>query len=266
MDASLTLSQVELFRDLDASRELGPAIQAAFREVENFYNRAGARLQCSRFRILSKHVTTAFSTVAREKPSLDEAPKVDPDSEPTALEVRGDLWDSVRGRYSKTVDHEKLGEVVTLALRTNNKPNHVLIVTDQELTPPPKWRYVIWHYDGTIASISLAPLDPRYWGESADSLPPSRVGIIKQRIRVAGLSIVGAWLGLQRCEHPGCFMFGPIDSFVQLDDMDHLSAEHVSEAPWLQNVFGLSFPAVSECPDRVESMRIGSPHRGSSYV
>ena len=76
--------------------------------------------------------------------------------------------------------------------------------------------------------VSLAPLDPRYWGERMPH--DERVGTIKRRARAAMLAIVGALVGLQRCANDRCYLFADINSVLQLDEMTHLGPEHEVEA------------------------------------
>ena len=103
-----------------------------------------------------------------------------------------------------------------------------MLVTDVELTPPPDWRYIIWDTFPLGCVVSLAPLDPRYWGERMPH--DERVGTIKRRARAAMLAIVGALVGLQRCANDRCYLFADINSVLRLDEMTHLGPEHEVEA------------------------------------
>jgi predicted Zn-dependent protease len=106
-----------------------------------------------------------------------------------------------------------------------NVPTNVplLVVTDQELTPPPSWNYIIWdHLDKEPSFIvSIKPTDPRYWGLRSTRLPA-----IKQRVRAACCSAVGQMLGFSRCSNPACFLYKPVESVSNLDEMSHLGREH----------------------------------------
>ena len=48
----------------------------------------------------------------------------------------GPLWELARGRYSRTFDQEKLAEGVRRYLGTKVKKDSLVLVTDQEITPP----------------------------------------------------------------------------------------------------------------------------------
>src|SRR4029453_2495881 len=100
-----------------------------------------------------------------------------------------------------------------------------LVVTDIELTPPPEGRYIIWDQFPLGAVASVAPLDPEYWREPYDS-EQQRVVIAKRRVRAACVSIVGALIGLHRCQNESCFLYANVGSVVRLDEMELIGPEH----------------------------------------
>ncbi len=103
----------------------------------------------------------------------------------------------------------------------------LIVVTDQEISPPEGWRYIISDDivsdDGSEACvISVAPTDPWYWSEDNDA----RSATIKHRIRSICLCAVGEYLGLKRCNNPRCFLYKDIDSVTTLDWMLLMGPEH----------------------------------------
>ena len=103
----------------------------------------------------------------------------------------------------------------------------LIIVTDQEISPPEGWRYIISadivSDDGSEACvISVAPTDPCYWSEDNDA----RLATIKHRIRSICLCAVGEYLRLKRCNNPRCFLYKDIDSVTTLDYMLLMGPEH----------------------------------------
>ncbi len=103
----------------------------------------------------------------------------------------------------------------------------LVLVTDQPVTPPPHWRYVIWQPVAGGVVLSTAALDPAYWGEIAlGEADVDRLRVLKHRTRAASVTVIGSLIGLYRCANPTCFMFQDTDSVTRLDGMLHLGAEH----------------------------------------
>ena len=98
----------------------------------------------------------------------------------------------------------------------------LLLVVDQELTPPPNWRYIICADCRAGVVVSIAPIDPHYWHERDEN----RVAIIKQRVRAACCSALGGLLGLERCDNPSCMLYESVESVSNLDRMILLGPEH----------------------------------------
>jgi|SRR5271157_2230380 len=254
-----------LFRDVETSLELGPPLWAALQEVEQFYQVLWPKREFRRV-YLAGRVPDAIRA---------EIP-LDWEATQAAFGDQG-FWrlalKEAKGRYTRTCDQERLGELVREHLihqgslgqdgsayvewlRTGRvdaasppgpgrdasgtekvttasearKPwdlNRVqdltmILVTDQQITPPPDWRYIIW--DGIRAGsvISIAPTNPNYW--HADD--PDRVATIKHRVRTACLCSVGEFLGLKRCQNPTCLLYAEVDSVSCLDGMVLLGREH----------------------------------------
>jgi hypothetical protein len=98
----------------------------------------------------------------------------------------------------------------------------LLLVTDQEITPPPDWRYVLWDSCRNGVVVSIAPIDPHYWSERGEY----RVQTIKHRVRVACCAALSEMLGLERCDNPTCLLYASVDSVISLDQMILLGPEH----------------------------------------
>lgn len=129
-------------------------------------------------------------------------------------------WQRARGQYSRTLDQYWLAEHLRGRIPEGNA---TVLVTDQEITPPREWRYVIW--DSPLPRVtvaSIAPLDPAYWG----SRPEDRLAILKRRTRAMLIATTGAHLGLSRCDNSRCFLFSNVDSVTTLDEMVAIGEEH----------------------------------------
>jgi hypothetical protein len=75
------------------------------------------------------------------------------------------------------------------------------------------------------------------------------VAIIKHRIRTAGLSVVGTFLGLKRCDEENCFLFDDVDSVTRLDDMVYLGGDH-----GLPELANRGFATRPDDPNRVQTI------------
>ena len=241
--------QVLLFRDERDWSRGGPALWAALKEVSTLYNLDQKRANFRRcflsewipaeidqeVEIDQKKVKETLSsrdwwdTIRTSSP---ESPKLFSDEEQYGIQETLDqadpaenvLYDLVTDESDDTVDKTILIKEVRKLI--GNVPTSVplLVVTDQELTPPPSWNYIIW--DGLDEELSFVvstkPIHPRYWG-----MRSTRVNaIIKQRVRAACCSAVGQMLGLRRCSNLRCFLYTPVESVSDLDEMSHLGREH----------------------------------------
>jgi len=194
-----------LLREEDNARYLFAPLWAGFTETEQFYRWPGLAPEFRRVYAGPRPPGSAVQLSAEE---------VVPDSA-----VAGLSWSSALGRLSRTYDAAKLGPLARDLARADDV---VILVTDQELTPPEDWRYIIWDpfENGTV--ISIAPTDPRYWRNR----DPNRLSTIKHRIRTACISVVGESMGLNRCQNAKCLLYDNIDDVEVLDTMLYLGAEH----------------------------------------
>ena len=228
----IELLHVLLIRDPKFAVEAGPAIWTALKEVEQFYNLHQPRVHVHR---------VAF------EPGLSEP--VSKQWPPQQLETSGDLsekfWNAVRGKFRRTIDQNQLAEAVRSRLPAELRGLPMVLVTDQEIIPPRDWNYIIWDTTQFGSVISAAPLDPQYWSDRT----PHRVGAVKHRVRVCGLSIMGSHLGLERCKNEKCFLYGNVDSTNVLDDMLVLGPEH----GW-QDLAGFGYSPRPRNPEQLQSV------------
>jgi hypothetical protein len=229
--------QVLLFRNTRQSDELGPSLWAALQEVEQFYNRA-----------LPPRTYHRFYLAESVPDEVKRALPLDWEHVGAAVKDEG-FWSNLRGRYQRTYDPNRLAEKVRHLLmeQASQRPDlserlnvgqprgaegrspldllrdaPLLLVMDQELTPPPDWRYIIYDNCRAGVVVSIAPIDPHYWHEP----PENRVASIKHRVRAACCSALGGLLGLERCDNPSCMLFESVESVSNLDRMILLGPEH----------------------------------------
>lgn len=139
-----------------------------------------------------------------------------------------------RGQYSRTLDQRWLAEYFRGRIA---EADATILVTDQEITPPREWRYVIWDSPlNRITVASIAPLDPEYWG----SRPEDRLVVLKRRTRAMLIATTGAYLGLSECDNSRCFLFSDVDSVTTLDEMVAIGEEH-----GLPNLADVGFTEIS---------------------
>lgn len=202
-------SQVLLLRD-DVSHKIGRALWTGFQEIDLFYNHDIQRAEFHRFYISQTQPLSTLETILGLR--KDVTWKALPDG----------FWEQSRGKFARTYDQHKLGDQVKGLLPEELKGAFQVIVTDQEITPPKDWRYIISDsiHNGAVASI--LPTDPTYWREDE----PDRVGVIKHRIRTVCLGCVGELMGLENCDNERCFLYNNVDSVLRLDDMVYLGEEH----------------------------------------
>lgn len=237
-----SIVQVLLFKDAEKSVELGPPLWAAFKELEEFYNRAMPPRSYHRF-YLAERVPVAVQAEMVPDPMSEAWGRI-------AAELGSDtFWATARGRYIRTFDQDKLGaRVRDLLMRLANdnpesfkwlgspgpadpdvtslskqlREGYLLLVTDQEITPPPEWRYIIWDDCRNGSVVSIAPTDPHHWRERDEA----RIATIKHRVRTACLSVLGEQFGFGRCNNPMCFLHQDVNSVTDLDQMVFLGPEH----------------------------------------
>ncbi len=209
MRGTESILQVVLIREDAVSRDLGPMLWATLREVELLYN------------LIKKPTKFERLYVAKSPPEFLTEEDVLPQSRVDSS------WPGIwaKSGQRRTFDANVLTERVRQLLEIRSGVKKLVIVTDQEITPPSQWRYVIWDQDSQDDTvISLAPIDPRYW--ASDIMGAAREQIIKQRVRAACCSVVGEGLGLVRCENPGCFLYSSVSSVNRLDEMVYIGGEH----------------------------------------
>jgi hypothetical protein len=224
MSQPQNISQVLLFREDDGQprfernfAELGSALWAAFQEVEHLYKRQ-------------------WPDAVFQRHYLSRQPQdfLGPEDYPVHLlpQTASDwnqLWEESRDDHTKTFSAQRLAENVRKLLRRDAADQWLIVVTDQKITPPPDWRYIIWDdsWDGgTVkggAVVSIPPTDPHYWNERDYG---QRIPIIKKRIRAACCCVTGMTLGIERCYNPGCFMYVNVESMTVLDEMVCIGPEH----------------------------------------
>ena len=195
------IDQILLLKDERSIKELSEPLVSLFREVEGLFNFGEPRAEFRHWWL-----------------NTEDRPEMGP-SGFSRIALADDFWKAALGRYASTYDAGQLGEFVDRALPPEGKK---LIVTDQELVPPPDWRYIIWDECTNGEVVSTVPTDPEYWGNRN---APREV-TIKQRVRSACMNVVGGFLGLSRCQNERCFMFENVDSVMRLDNMVLLGEEH----------------------------------------
>lgn len=232
----ITINQVLLLKDPAYSTELGEALWAAFREVENFYNEGEKRADFRRFYMseaipdsISKKDSGCTVSPLQKMRYLFSGVSVQPvggkDWELTRTISQSDKqWTSTEGQFIRNYDSGRIARMAwELAVsgpdkRSSGNSTMQVVVTDLVLTPPPGWRYIIRSRD----VVSIAPTDPQFWHMK----DPNRNAIVKHRVRTACLAVVGQLLGLEQCDNERCFLFRNVDSVTRLDDMVVLGPEH----------------------------------------
>jgi hypothetical protein len=174
--------------DLLPSRDLGPVLWAVLQEVENLYNTGRVRGAFRRHYLADEVPEQVLPGLSPGWEGLREA------------FLTSDIWRTAKGKYSQTYDHAELARGVRSWLPREAGPEfRLLLVTNQEITPPPKWRYVLrssapggWWGNDWNEVVSTAPMDPAYWGRHE----ARRLMTIKHRARVLCCSMVGQFVGL----------------------------------------------------------------------
>ncbi len=99
-----------------------------------------------------------------------------------------------------------------------------VVVHDRPITPQQGQRYAIWNQVPGGVAVSLATLDPLYWGEKTSEDRRGRA--VRQRLRAALCSVLGVAIGMIRCDNPTCFLFANVDRVTRLDNMVRIGEEH----------------------------------------
>jgi|ERR1035438_9926012 hypothetical protein len=229
--------QVLAFREPDKWKLLAPSLCAALIEIENFYNFDIRRVQCERYILGATGGSLQEYTFPETFPA--DVSQYGPQSSDDSF------WAPLQGKFRRTIHQGRLSEAIRRLLPPQHKDSFFMIVTDQEIEPPPVWRYLIWDGVPNGVVISTAPTDPEYWRERS----ANRVSAIKHRVRTAGMNVFGIALGLQRCGNPRCFLFKEVASTNVLDTMLALGEEH----NWMQLV-GVGYAPRPKDPSRVQSV------------
>ena len=228
----MTIFQVVLFHD-PTSVPLGPAVWAAFREVEAFFRRSNERSDYTFPRYyLAESVPEALKSEVTN-------------SEGARRGLDQGFWKraDARGLYDETYEQEALVAEARRLIGPAVDGQPLVVVTDVVLSTLPKDfferqeipsslnRYIMWNRVGDSFIISLAPMDPSYW----DLKDERRDHTVKRRVRAAGCRCTCELLGVGACRTRGCFMHTPVLSAAKLDDMTHLCGDrHHDKAPDLQ--------------------------------
>lgn len=209
MRSHLALTQVLLLANPEHYESTGPALWAMLEEVALLYNVGGQVVHPVR-RYVTPEPVHALEAVASQEEQLVVGSGIVP-------------LLATPGRYAGTLDPEPLADRVRAMLSEyGHEAGTLQVVTDQEITPPPDMRYILWQGANDWGVVSIAPMDPEYWG-LLDEEPTAQ---IKRRARAAAISQVGSMLDLERCGNPRCFMYGNVDSVLRLDRMRLIGDEH----------------------------------------
>lgn len=238
MGIPIFVAEVLLLRESLSVEELGEILWSVFQEVENFYSAASLDAE---FRRLRMGTVNPF-----------------PSSSSPDIETPEESWNSSRGQFRSTVDPLRIMEMVNRRIaggpRQLDREQKTLIVTDQEITPPPQWLYKMWETDEKEGSavVSVPPMDPRSWGRGEASV--ADLFTLKHRVRVSCLRRIGLWSGIRRCGNDACFFFEHVESAEILDIMKVVGTEHQGEIPGIERVCNLEFVPASH-PASVQELR-----------
>lgn len=219
IEKTVEIALILLIKDPKMSVLCGPALCAAFDEVQRFFVPEDDALELP---------LLPGAPAARVRPSFTThlvSSEVSPAVKIGAVIDDPELIGSAltrAGADKGIVDHVVLGGLVHQLVEPDGTS---VIVTDVEIRPPPDWRYMIWDSFPSGAVVSFAPLDPMYWYATGTD-ESERVATIKTRARAACLTVVGSLLGVGRCANELCFMLANVDSVLRLDEMVYLGGEH----------------------------------------
>jgi hypothetical protein len=214
--------------DEKSSNEYGLALWAALHEVEKFYQPAHAQIDYRRYYIVpSPPNSSLFGNISRAigqaMPGGQAQTAPDMAKHGQILSFSG-LSALLSQSTSRTYDQAQLAAAVRKLIEPQDPHDHLMIITGRPITPPAKWRYIMWDTDfnANTSVISVSPLDPEFWLDK----DPNRVTRIKTRARNIALLITGLLTGLERCDNPACFLFEGVVSVTALDGMHALGTEH----------------------------------------
>ncbi len=201
------------------------AIRSAMREVQAFYRRVPdedtiPRPQSVTWDTVDLASTYAPATADTQAPTINLHYLIPGSPDASESDLAG-MWDTIKP--GTLADQAQIAQAVREWMPSDG--DLLVVITDELITPPPEWRYVIWDLTPSGFVMTIAPLDPEYWGDtSADAA--ARLTAIKRRTRAALLSILGTALGLRRCDNPECYLFRNVESVVRLDEMRFIGPEH----------------------------------------
>ena len=162
----------------------------------------------------------------------------------------------MRARYSRTYDQGQIVRAVRKQfLPSTGDKSYIFIATDQEIRPPDNWRYILWDGVDSDTIISIAAMDPQYWGERAAYAARA----VKHRFRTALINAIGQTIGMARCENEECLEFDNIDSVARLDAMRLMGKEH-----GLSRLTNFGFAAETATPEKPQPI-VANPSPPKSW-
>jgi hypothetical protein len=219
----LEVIQALLLFDPDTSREIGPALWASLLETEKFYNFGTQRATFLRYYI--SPVVPSHSPIGIAVRGLvRQLGGVESDNASDLIRPEERRVTKLAGRevLARTSPREFLASTARNFIPPIAEHQVLVVITDQEITPPAGYRYCVWKMEGADNVISARPTDPSYWRDP----DPNRLATIKHRARAASVAVTGRLLHLSTCENPHCFLFRDVSSVVTLDYMTELGPEH----------------------------------------
>jgi hypothetical protein len=238
-----TIDTVLMLHDQAMADEAGVALWTTTEEVEGFYNLGDDKAVFHRL-IVAPQLPDDLS---REVGSDEFIPL----SESDAVGIKEQAHVSYSGTHKQDVVSTYARGVVP-----STRADDLIVITDYEIIPPTDWRYLIWDRTPEGWVISLAPLDPAYWGIG----DPDRVATLKRRARAALMGVTGIALGFDRCDNEKCYLFANVDSVNRLDLMIYVGEEHeqrpIDEAVGYSTV--IDDPTVAQTLGVAEDLEIES--------
>lgn len=226
----------------NTNASLPAVLDSALQEVMGFYNYDKKRVFVN--------IETRTTRVTSDETSTDV-------TNPHFTSTENALVENARGQFWGVYDQWKLIGIVRDQFGNQYKDDILIIITDLEITPPSGWRYVLWNLRENDAVISLAAMNPEYWGLRDRYL----LTTIKRRVRASCLHVVGKFLGLRRCDNPICFLNRDVDSVTTLDGMVSLGKEHK-----LEELTNLRFSEKTSDPSKVQPIEVYSGPFGKDEI
>jgi hypothetical protein len=236
----ISVAQVVLFRESRNYNELARVVWTAMAEAVNFFSLANLIIKSRRLVCFP-----AAGILKEELPAEKDASKYLADAD--------HFWAEVRAPYSRTYAQAKIVQQVRKQFFTR-ATEKLFIVTDQEICPPKNWRYILWDGTGADVVISIAAMDPRYWGQQINDIR----SLMKHRCRTALINTMGEEIGISRCMNEQCLEFDNIDSVTRLDEMLYLGTEHS-----LAELTGRGFAPESNNPEELQPVILFSQESSS---